>query len=379
MASKAKATLDGDSRRPVVFMNVNKLLLDSENPRLASGSGGDTQIDLLRVLWTEMAVEDVAMSIAANGFFPEETLFVIPNKSKMGGSDDYVVVEGNRRLAAVLLLIRDDLREKIKATDLPHVSEKARAKLQELPVAIYPDRKSLWEYFGFRHINGPKPWDAFSKATYVAFVHERYKFTLDTIAEKIGDRHSTVRRLYRGIVVLRQAEDRGVFNKEDRIRNRFFFSHLYTAVDQPEFQKFLGITPDGSLRLNPVPPAKLGQLAQLMVWLYGSRSQGKEPIVRTQNPDLNTLRVVVGKSAAISALESGFSLERAHENARGDKLRFREALTKAKEDLIQANGAMTLGFSGEEELVETMSEITELATEMLESMERSLTKKKRRK
>src|SRR5215204_3757277 len=137
MASKAKARVDGESLRKVVFMNVNKLLLDSENPRLASGSGADTQVDLLKVLWTEMAVEDVAMSIAANGFFPEETLFVIPNKNKNGGSADYVVVEGNRRLAAVLLLIRDDLREKIKATDLPHISAKDRAKLQELPVAIY--------------------------------------------------------------------------------------------------------------------------------------------------------------------------------------------------------------------------------------------------
>ena len=336
---------------------VDQLLLDVENPRLASGAGGETQEDLLRVLWTEMAVDEVAFSIAANGFFREEPLLVIPADNVKGGKGKYIVVEGNRRLAAVLLLRDAKLREKLKVTGLPAIDSKRRTDLDAIPVFRYPDRERLWTFCGFRHINGAKPWDAFSKAQYVATVHEQYHVSLDDIAKKIGDRHATVRRLYRGYKVLEQAEERAGFSKEDRVRNRFYFSHLYTAVDQTEFQKFLGIDAEKSLKPNPVPQSKLPELKELMTFLYGQRSTGKEPLVRTQAPDLNILREVISKPAALSAIRSGLSLERAYDIGTGDKRRFRDSLTRAKEELQQAKGTVTKGYSGEEDLYETITDI----------------------
>ncbi len=54
----------------------------------------------------------------------------------------------------------------------------------------------------------------------------------------------------------------------------------------------------------PVPKAKLKELQELMIWLYGSRQEGKEPVVRTQNPDLNKLREVISSHPAIAALRA---------------------------------------------------------------------------
>lgn len=355
---------------------IDQLLLDAENPRLASGAGGETPEDLLRVLWTEMAVDEVAFSIAANGFFREEPLLVIPADGVKGGKGKYIVVEGNRRLAAVLLLRDAKLREKLKVTGLPSIDSKRRADLNTIPVFRYPDRESLWTFCGFRHINGAKPWDAFSKAQYVATVHEQYNQSLDEIARKIGDRHTTVKRLYRGYKVLEQAERRAGFSREDLFRNRFYFSHLYTAVDQTEFQKFLGIDAEKSLKPNPVPQSKLPELKELMIFLYGQRSTGKEPLVRTQNPDLNILREVIGKPAALSAIRSGLSLERAYEIGTGDKRRFRDSLTRAKEELQQAKGTVTKGYSGEEDLYETISDIELYASKIKEEMEEQRRKRK---
>ena len=354
---------------------VEQLLLDIKNPRLASGDGGDTQEDLLRVLWTEMAVDEVAFSIAANGFFREEPLLVIPGDEVKGGKGKFIVVEGNRRLAAVLLLCDAKLRDKLKATELPIIDSKRRADLNTVPVFRYPDRESLWTFCGFRHINGAKPWDAFSKAQYVATVHEQYGVPLDEIAKKIGDRHATVKRLYRGYKVLEQAEQRAGFSKEDRVRNKFYFSHLYTAVDQIEFQKFLGIDGDKSLKPNPVPRSKLSELNELMAYLYGNKSTGKEPLVRTQAPDLNTLREVISKPASLSAIRSGLSLDRAFEIGVGDKRRFRESLVRAKEELQQARGTVTKGYSGEEDLHETMADIGLYAAKIKEEMEEIRKKK----
>lgn len=352
---------------------IAKLLLDDENPRLSSGDGGVKQEELLYTLWTEMAVDEVALSIAANGYFEEEPLFVIPDKKN---KDKYIVVEGNRRLAAVLLLVNDKLREKIKATNLPLISESAKKKLEELPVSKYPDRKSLWTFCGFRHINGPKAWDAFSKAKYIAEVHEEFGVSLEDIANKIGDKHSTVKRLYRGYKILQQAEDQTSFERGDRVRNRFYFSHLYTAVDQKEFQEFLGIDPGKSLRSNPVHKKNLSALNELMVWLYGKKSENIEPVVRTQNPDLGQLREVLGKESSLSALRTTRSLEKAYEVGIGDKRRFRDAITRAKIELYQAKGAVTAGYAGEDDMYELIGTIIEMSEIIKEEMESKREKRK---
>ncbi len=202
----------------IVDIPVSQLRLDSENPRLA---------------WRYTAVDEVAWSIAENGFFRSEPLLVtIENPHEREPTRQvFIVVEGNRRLAAVLLLRDERLRRKVGATDLPQITPERRDGLDRIPAIVCESKESLWTTIGFRHINGIKPWDSFSKAKYAAEVHEKYGVSLDDIAQKIGDRNVTVKRLYRGFKVLEQAETQGVFNKEDRARNRFYFSHLYTAVD----------------------------------------------------------------------------------------------------------------------------------------------------
>ncbi|MBC8447856.1 MAG: hypothetical protein H8D78_08905 [Chloroflexi bacterium] len=355
----------------IVDIPIEQLLLDTENARLAWKVEGDSQEDLVDILWTEMAVDEVALSIAENGFFRSEPLFVIiqnpdeedPSKRR------YIVVEGNRRLAAVLLLRDEKLRQKVGATDLPVIDEERRTELGKLPAIIYPSRESLWTTVGFRHINGIKPWDSFSKAKYVAEVRETYGIPLEEIAQRIGDRHATVTRLYRGYKVLEQAESTGVFDKEDRARNRFYFSHLYTALDQRDFQEFLGIGSETSLKPNPVPKSHLDELGELMVWLYGKKSEEVEPVVRKQNPDLNILRKVVSRPESLSALRSGYSLQQSHLIAIGDRKRFRDALTSAKIELQNAKATVTTGYTGEEDLYEMIHDVSRLADTIRREME----------
>jgi hypothetical protein len=353
----------------IFFVPVDQLFLDEENPRLAAAGPNAGQENLLRLLWKEMAVDEVAISIAVNGFFPEEQLFVVPRgKPDASGVQKYTVVEGNRRLAAVKLLRDPDLRAKLKATDLPPVRPDKASSLETLPVSIHNSRRDLWEYFGFRHINGAKPWDAYSKAMYVAKVHEEYGISIPQIALSIGDRHNTVSRFYRGYVLLRQAEEQAGFSKEDVSAADLSFSHLYTAAAYPEFQEFLGITPKNSLKPNPVPKPKLGHLTELMLWLYGSKRANKPPVIRTQFPDLNTLRSIVSSPSALSALRRGYSLDRAHDVSIGEDQRFREALVTAKEELLQAKATVTTGYSGELDLLDTMEGILQIGQSVLEEM-----------
>jgi hypothetical protein len=174
--------------------------------------------------------------------------------------------------------------------------------------------------------------------------------------------------LYRGYKLLEQAESEGVFDRQDRVKSQFYFSHLYTAADQREFQDFLAIDPNTPLRPNPVPRSKLPELGEFMSWLYGRKSTGKPPIVRTQNPDLNILREVISKPESLSALRSGYPLDRAYTLAIGDRRRFRDALVAAKMELQSAKATVTTGYGGEEELYRTMDDITQLATSISDEM-----------
>ena len=350
----------------VTELPIDQLLLDKANPRLASLITQDepTQDDLVQVLWTEMAVDEVAFSVAANGFYPNERLLLVKER----GATKFTVIEGNRRLAAVRLLRDERLRTKVGATSLPSITSDLRKTLGTLPVEIYPNRKALWAYLGFRHINGTKPWDAYSKAQYVAQVHEDYDEPLEEIARRIGDRHSTVVRLFHGYQVLRQAERKAGFDKEDRTRNRFHFSHLYTAVDQPEFRGFLGITDDRWKKSDPVPKGKLPELKELVVWLYGQKSAGLDPLIRSQNPDLNKLRRIVGSKSSVAALRSGYSLDTAHDISIGDRQRFRDAIVSAKEELQKAKGTVTTGYAGDEDLLTMAEGIVDTSRRILDEM-----------
>lgn len=78
------------------------LLLDPENPRIVEFGLGEkpTQFDIMKTLWERMAVNEVATSIAWNGYFLHEPLFI-----EQDGKGQLIVIEGNRRLTAVKLLL----------------------------------------------------------------------------------------------------------------------------------------------------------------------------------------------------------------------------------------------------------------------------------
>ena len=349
---------------------VDHLLLDKDNARLASSAQTANQDEMTRILWSEMAVNEVALSVAANGYYDEEPLLVIPEKPGATDpkTDTFIVIEGNRRLAAVRLLRDEALRQKVKALELPAIDADRRKSLDELPVLMYPNREVLWSYLGFRHINGAQDWDAFSKAKYVADVHEKYNVPLDEIAQKIGDSHRTVLRLYRGYKVLQQAEEQAGFDKEDRIRNKFFFSHLYTATDQTEFQNFLGINRAVEMQASPVPKKNLGNLKELMTWLYGRKSSGTTAIVQKQNPDLGHLGEVISKPNSLAAIRAGYSLSKSYEISIGDVRRFRDSLVSSKEELQQAKATVTTGYRGESDLIELVDDIIAYASGIKEEM-----------
>ena len=332
------------------------LFLDDQNPRLSSYEAR-TQDEILDVLAREMSLDELALSIASNGFYETERLLVIDRDP-----NNYTVVEGNRRLAAVQLLLNSKKQQRTKTTNFPRISPQQRQELQTLPVAVYEDRKQLWPYLGFRHVNGPRDWDAFAKVQFIADVHEKYGIPIEEITTRIGDQFATASRMYLGYRLVRQAEESGAFSREDRhYEKRFHFSHLYIAASYPEFRTFLGITKSTIEKPNPVPKKFGPQLSELFQWIYGSKADSVPPLITSQNPDLGKLRNAIGNPQALSALRNGESLDRALEIAQGDDKLLRKSLEDAKYNLRESNKFVTLGYDGQKDLQDLADEVTKLA------------------
>ena len=351
---------------------VSDLLLDPLNPRLGEyGIDKDaTQADLLKVLWEKMAVEELAMSIAYNGYFEHEPLMV--EKSAKG---DLVVIEGNRRLAAVKLLLDGNARKALKATDLPSLKPETRAEISKLPV-IFATREDVWRYLGFKHVNGPSTWGSYAKAQYVSLVHNSYNVPLEEIAKQIGDYNCTVLRMYRGLMVIEQAEREKVFDRKDIAKSEFYFNYIYTGIDYPGIRKFLGIDEGKLASKNPVPRGKIKNLKMLCEWLYGNETQSKPSLIKSQNPDLKKLDEVLLSENGVRALSDGLPLAVAHDISLGDERLFRQALQQAKQALQKAHATLTTGFTTKDsEALAMANDIEHLASDLVSGM---LEKKKRK-
>lgn len=343
------------------YLPIEELHLDSKNPRISQIDEVLTEDRILEILWSEFSVEEVALSIAENGFFPHEPLFVAKEDGKL------VVVEGNRRLAAVMILRDRKLRNKLQATSLPEIAPKRVNDLAQLPI-IRCQRDQIWQYIGFKHVNGPQAWNSFAKAEYIAWVRNHLHTDLKHIAKTIGDTHLTVARLYRAYMALKQAEDSGVYNREQRTTKRLYFSHLYTGLDYQGIRKFTGVADVDPPKEKPIPPSKLKHFGELCVWLWGDKEREETPLIRSQNPHLRQLDEVLQSKEGITALRAGHGLARSVDVARGDTALFREALLNAKQSLQDARAKVVTGFAGEPDLQRDIEEIVDLAEALHDDM-----------
>lgn len=348
-------------------IEIDKLILDKENPRLAefgiSAKSSDNEI--LEILWEEMAIDELMYSIVSNTFWDYEPLIVLKSDKK------FIVVEGNRRLAAVKLIQGEYEGDKINIPE--HIQEKIDDKLLTqtitLPCIVISSREEAWRFIGFKHVNGPAKWGSFAKAKYIAEVHNNFHVDIETIAYQIGDTNKTAIKLYQGLMVLEQAKRAKVYDYEvDKQNKRLFFSHLYTGLQREGIRDFLKISDAAEMQGAPVPKAKLEDLGQLLEWLFGSRKNDTQPLIRSQNPDLKYLDQVLQERQAIAALKAGESLEYAFELSRPSGSLFEESLLSAKRNIQKARAHLTTGYNGEEDLLKVAGSTAELADDLYNEM-----------
>lgn len=278
---------------------IADLSIDLRNPRVPDEEFG-SEVAAIGYLVDHADVNELVQSISRSGWLDYEPLIVL--------EPDNVVIEGNRRLAALRLLRDDGLRRELKYR-LPTGGEEVGLP-EKVRAFFVRDRKEARDFIGFKHINGAFKWDSFAKAKYAAqWLDEEQDVSVKDVSERLGDNHNTVLRLVNGYKVLREAERLGFRNDATTAPRGFSFSHLYTALPSPNVRAFLGIEQDAGKLLGgePIPPDHHDNLMEYMTWLYGQDGVGQH-VVNSQNPDLGRLTKVLGSASATSMLRSTHSL-----------------------------------------------------------------------
>lgn len=144
-------------------------------------------------------IEELKQSILTNGFLPVERIVVAPWADSDPNDPKYLVLEGNRRTAALRRIRADHAT----GADVP---DKLIESLDDIPVIVLEDedRSSYLSIMGIRHVGGVKEWGGYQSAKLVADMKDEHKMGSRDVASTVGLSVQEVNRRYKAFKAIEQ-------------------------------------------------------------------------------------------------------------------------------------------------------------------------------
>lgn len=337
-------------------LKIEDLEFDKENPRLPK-TVAPKDSEIIKYLASKTGITDLMTSIGVNGFFPGEAIVVTPSKD-----DKYIVLEGNRRLAALRLL--QDPGEAGNIRSITRAAEEATHRPTEIPVHVVDSREDALQYLGFRHISGVQRWNPLAKARYLKLLFEQLSDEPEQrcieVAREIGSKSNAVRRNLDALAAYEAIERRDFFSIEDLDEGSFQFGVFYTAIGDLEIASFVGVREDGEPTYPIVRPESLNEksLKELTEWMFKKDNHGSTRLGESRN--ISKLSAVVANPNALEKLRQGVSLDSAFEATVDNRKVFLGDITRATEYLKEANSNLHSVSSNDQDAVEIVREAMEV-------------------
>lgn len=223
-------------------INIDNLFLDPNNPRFLDfeeeiGTVPDGRIPepgVQRRAFEKISRFDIRQlkdSIAEVGFLPMDRMVV-----RAIGNGNHVIVEGNRRLAAIKSLLEDHEAGR----ELP---QELLEQLQPIEVWVLDTETELAArdqllLAGLRHISGVKSWGPYQRAIALRALTEQMNGDITAAGKALGIGRTTARRLLQALKALedlREDEEYGDFAKPS------MFSYFEEVMKSPSLRDdFMG-------------------------------------------------------------------------------------------------------------------------------------------
>lgn len=284
-------------------VDVDDLHFDASNPRFAPPSGAKlTEDQIQSTLEKEPHIAlELVDSFLENGFIDYEPL-VVRRRKKGGG---YLVVEGNRRLAAIRHIRANIGKYAGKSTKLDD--------LERIPVLIFPDsaqdQKLQRIYLGVRHLFGFKDWPPDSKAHFLDAMIKNGDDLLRTMREL----NIKKQEISRYLVPLRLRKYAPALWEPHKDQD---FWVLGEGLNRSGVREYIGLKIDpSSLQVNGVDKKKL---RQLFTFIYGTLENDRKDRRINDTRELSKLARVLASKRASAVLEKGGTLEKAFVHLESD-------------------------------------------------------------
>jgi hypothetical protein len=316
------------------YIPIGSLRLDALNPRLPQSYRTASQDDLAVLLELGFEAYAVAQSISDNGYFQSEPLLVVASDTE---ENCWVVVEGNRRLTALIGLTDPKVRSQFgEAEKWEQLAGRCPLSSNDpVPVVVHPNRESTHREVGKAHVVGKLSWRPYAQAVYVA-ARVAEGGTYAEVAEMLGMSKSKVADMYRDQAIVRQAQETGL----DTTEVERAFAVLTVAMGSTKLRNHVGASLGSQLDpgKQPIPDEKVPELKELIGWIFGT--DDKEPVI-SDSRQITQLGNVVASEVGLSALRGGDRLDQAKQKIDAQGMppleRLSKRLTTALNALSQAS------------------------------------------
>jgi hypothetical protein len=324
-------------------ISVTLLDFDPENPRFL-GSEASDEAAVKRMMEQEN-LDELVGSIGNQGFFPGEPLLISRNPDT---PNRYIVVEGNRRLAALRALSGEIPINKLTNSVAQLVSQ-AQHKPKEVDCFVFQERRDILKYLGFRHISGPKRWDPLAKARYLADLIRNFYSDkdLDTqlraVARDIGSRHDYVAQLLTALNLYDRAKTANFYDLQRVDAKDVSFSLLSTALSYSNIVAFLNLKSRGVVIVDGIDDS---HARELLSWMFAQNQTGDT--VLGESRELKRLAAVVASPRAVAELRKTESLEKAYVFTSGPNEAFNRLLGEIEANIASSIGLLAGDFNPDE-------------------------------
>jgi len=264
----------------IEYAELKNFYLDSMNPRLGRSEHSvhlsqEEVFDRMK----DWSLEELAISFLESGFWAHEA--VLCTTEEIEGEDRLVVIEGNRRVAALKRLQMAYKGEESSKRWLELIDglDEPKKLFSGVPYIKVGNRSDVDEFLGFRHVTGIKEWAPPEKAQFIARLIDGGQLGYRDVMRKIGSTTPVVERNYVAFSILAQMETVEDLSVE-MVKNRF--SVLFLSLRSRDVQRFLGVEHKfGGEPKDVNPPIRddrIGQLKEYSRWLFGDRET--PPVVK---------------------------------------------------------------------------------------------------
>jgi len=280
----------------IKYITLTQLQLDYKSPRLPIDSSNEN--DIIEWMLQGASILELMLSIGENGFFIGESLLIVKE------TNQYIVIEGNRRLTALKILNNPELAT-LHKRKIKQVLDETTYRPKDIPCILFEKREEILKYLGYKHITGVKSWSIFSKAKYLYESKDNNKnitYQSRELAKKIGSRSDYVKRLIIGYEVYNIIKNEKFYNIDKLNKDTLHFNYISDFLRYENINNFINVDLDSE---NPLVNLNKQNL-QILIQLFFERNRN-DFYVNTEN--LSKLNKIFLNTIVSQKFLNGLSLE----------------------------------------------------------------------